>query len=302
MKIRSKSGENGEKAIKGAGKPKLNAHKRTLTTVAFSAVALLLIALVAVLASKAKSTVSVVMTSEKLYQKQQLKDIDKQFKKYDMLQAEYEKYTVLNRDGSTTRRLVLWDERKELLGYFMANPLGEERLLEYSDLVKSKIDNSDTVMYAYPGKDLTKLTIGTADLTAFKTYLKPGDRINVECSFSNVIKTADTTGEAGSGDTNVVWGTTGSSIDQFDSDDVFKNIQIADIQNSTGDSVLDLTMQYNDMNVFQQAQLDADKTYQKKLEPATLILALTPAEKIRYKKYLAKNGATFYISIPQRVE
>lgn len=309
MKIGKSTKGNADKAVKGAGAPKANAHKRTAVTVFISVVAFLMILLVFTLARKAEKTVAVIMTANTLYKNQQITDVDTQLVKYDMLQGEYEKYAVLNRDGSAVKRLILWDDRAQVKGYFMANQVGAERLLEKSDLVKSKIDNSDAVMYAYPGKDLVKLTLGTSDLTAFKSYLKPGDRINLECSYTVAVKTADTaqttTGDAGADSvpiSSIGWSGAGSTLEQFDTDVVFGNIQIADIRNSTGDSVLDLMMQYNDMGILQQAKLDTDKNYQKKLEPATLILALTPAEKRRYKKFLAKNGVTFYISIPQRIE
>lgn len=302
MKIKQKEKPVQAGKVKGGSKPKINAHKRTFLTVILSLVAVLLVLLVVNLSRKTQAVVYVAMSGKTLYKNEQITDINTQVKKYAMLQGEYEKYTITSNNGTKTRRLILWDERDKLLGKYVASQITNEKLLEYGDFVTSKVDNSNTVLYAYPGKDIVKLTLGTSDLTAFKAYLEPGDKINIECTYSEKVKFNSDEALANAQSDGVSFGTARDTVEQFFTDPVFSNIQVADILNSQGESVLDLQAEYNEMSIFQQAALDKDQTYQKKLEPSTLLLALTPQEKRVYYKYQAKNGATFRISLPQRAE
>ena len=77
---------------------------------------------------------------------------------------------------------------------------------------------------------------------------------------------------------------------------------IADIINGQGQSVLDIYQKYNSATVQEQVALDSSDEFREKTEPKTLLIALTPDEKDRYYQYLSKNGSTFRISLPQRVE
>ena len=72
------------------------------------------------------------------------------------------------------------------------------------------------------------------------------------------------------------------------------------IKNSTGDSILDIYEEYNQMTLFQQAQLDASTDFVDSVEPKSLLLALTEDEKLRYYEFLTKKNVTFRVSLPQR--
>ena len=54
--------------------------------------------------------------------------------------------------------------------------------------------------------------------------------------------------------------------------------------------------------IYQQAQLDASTTFQQSVEPADLLVALTPEELYRYYYLLKKENVEFKMSLPQRVE
>ena len=77
---------------------------------------------------------------------------------------------------------------------------------------------------------------------------------------------------------------------------------IADLINSTGESILDIYADYRDKTVYQQAQLDASQTFQDSVEPKTLLVALSPDELDRYFYYLSKSQVEFRMSLPQRIE
>lgn len=301
MKIKKKQNvAQASTKVKGGAKPKANAFKKTGLTLFLTLCAACMIGLVLMLSRKTQAVVYVAMSNKTLYKNEQITNPDEQLRRYPMLQGEYEKYTVVSDNGTETRRLIRWDERDELLGKYVANQIGNEKLIERSDFATSKVDNSNTALYSYPGKDIVKLTLGTSDLTAFKSFLAPGDKINIECTYTETVSFRDQLEENAeeSGD----WLNARDTVDQLYTVPVFQNIQIADILNSSGDSVLDMQAAYNELSLFQQAELDNDSTYQKKLQPSTLLLALTPQEKEIYYKYLSKSGATFRMSLPQRSE
>ena len=275
----------------GISKPAVNKTSKTFLIILLVAITALLIVWVINIGKKAESTVEVVMLDRAVYKNQII--TEDLLKPYNMIEGEFEKYAIKNTNGEYTRRLILWEERNVILGAFAAYSLQPETLLEYRSLIKSRLDNSDTVLYNFPGKDIVQLDIGTNDLNAFKTFLEPGDRLNIEAIYSDTVKTYK---EDGYG--NLIE----SEVDVFKTDTVFGSIMIADLINSDGDSVLDLYEQYNQLTLTQQAQLDASIEWQDKTEPKSLLLALTEDEKYRYYEFLAKGNVTFRVSLPQRTQ
>lgn len=305
MKMKpKKNSAQGVTKVRGGSKPMVNAAKKTGLTVFLTVCAAAMICFVLVLSRKTQAVEYVCMSAKTLYKNEQITDTNTQLRKYAMLRGEYEKYTVSSNSSNPTRRLIKWDERDELRGKYVTTQIGAEKLIERRDFTTSKSDNSNTALYSYPGKDIVKLTLGTSDLTAFKSFLAPGDKINIECtysekvSFKDQIKDAEESGATQVGD----WTNARDTVEQLYTVPVFKNIQIADILNASGDSVLDLMAEYNELGLIEQNRLDNDTAYQKKLQPSTLLLALTPQEKEIYYKYLSKSGATFRMSLPQRAE
>lgn len=292
MKVGKKK-ENNNKMDVGAvsRNPKLNQSKKTGSILVVLAVTIGLIAWVISVGKKAEATVSVVQIKEPIYKNQVLTIDD--VEKYDMLQGEFEKYAIKNEDGTYSRRLVLWDEIGDIIGTspFAAYPLQGGQLLEYRSILNSRIDNSDSVLYSYPGKDVVKLDIATSDLSTFKTFLQPGDRLNVEALYSDTVKVKEkgSYGEEEEVDKEI-----------FRTETVFGSIMIADLLNSNGESVLDIYTNYNDLSVTEQAALDADSDFQKSVEPTSLLVALTPEEKERYYYYKSKGDVEFTLSLPQR--
>jgi hypothetical protein len=179
----------------------------------------------------------------------------------------------------------------------MAYFVPQEVVIMNNMFTGERVKNTDTVLYAFPGKEILPLTLGTDYLTNFKTYLQTGDKINIECTYKEITKVlkAEALGKE-SYSTNDY-----EDVEQIYTDTVFENIQIADILNGAGESVLDLNEEYQQLTLQQQAAYDDDEDYQKRLEPRTILLALTPQEKRQYYKYLAKDGE-FRMSLPQRTE
>lgn len=291
MKLtKSKKSTSANKA-KAMSKTSINSKKKSLLIVILGLIVVVAIVWVLALGKKAEATVDVCMSAKDLYKNEQITNLDTQIKAYPMAEIEYLKYTTKQGKSETTR-IVPWSERDRLYGLYMSYYVPIEHLIEYDMFVSSKVENSDTVLYAFPGKEIVTLQLGTSDLSSFKTFLTTGDKINLECTYTETIKVYTDNGDGSK---------TSEDVEQFYTVPVFTNIQIADILNSQGDSVLDLQAEYNEFTIMEQAALDSDSSYQKKLEPSTILLALTPQEKRVYYKYLSKGG-TFRISLPQRTE
>ena len=188
---------------------------------------------------------------------------------------------------------MLWEERSKIINTFAAYPLHQDTYAEYRFFIKSRVDNSDNVLYSFPGTEIVPLEISSNELQAFKTFLQPGDRLNVDAIFSerqNIVE------EDGFG--NKVK----SQVEVFKTEPVFRDIMIADLLNQQGESILDLYAYYNSLGVYEQAKLDSSQSFKDRTEPRTLLVALTPEEKDRYYYYLSKSNVEFRVSMPQRIE
>ena len=294
MKIGKKHNANNgniDSGVVASKKPGRNQSKKSVLMIAVIVVTALLITWVYTMGRKATDTVTVVMTSQSIYKNQQI--TESMLQPYDMVQAEFEKYATVSESGAVTRRILLWDEASMIIGSYADYPLQANTLAEYRSFYKSKIDNSDSVLYSFPGKEIVSLDIATDDLQTFKTFLEPGDRITITAVYTDeeTVRTADGMG-----------GTTTEKVETYKSEKVFQDIFVADLLNTNGDSILDIYEDYNGRSVAQQAALDASTSFQDSVEPKSLLVALTPEEKDLYYYYLSKQDVTFRMSLPQRVE
>lgn len=273
------------------GKPTKNQSKKNLYIIAVIVITALLITWVYSMGRKAEETVQVCMTAQNIYKNQVI--TESMLQPYDMLKGEFEKFATVQSDGTKKRRVILWTERDMILNTFAAYPLQANNYCEYRSFIKSRTDNSDNVLYSFPGKEIVPLDIATDALQAFKTFLQPGDRVNVTAIFAQKENIVEDDGFGG---------TTTNQVETFRTEPVFSDIMIADLINSSGDSILDIYADYRDKTVYQQAQLDSSQTFKDSVEPKTLLVALTPEEKERYYDYVSKSNVSFKMSLPQRVE
>lgn len=285
-----KIGKKSEGRVKSSKSEKNNSKKNFLLLMVL-AVTVVLIFWVYTMGRKAEQTISVVMLAENVYKNEVITET--KLKEYKMLVGEFEKYAVDKKDGTKKRRIILWEERNLLANTFAAYPLQADTVAMYDNFVKSRTDNSDTVLYSYPGKNIITLKVGDNDLKSFKTFLQPGDTINVTAIFSSRenIYVTDENGNR-----------TKETVETFREEKVFTDIMVADLLNSQGASILDLYASYNEKTVYQQAQLDSSESWLKSVQPSVMLVALTPEEETRYYQYLSKSDIEFHISLPQRVD
>lgn len=284
------SGSGRDLSLK-SGKPAANQSKKLIYVVLMVFITLALIARVYTIGKKAEETVKVCMTAQAIYKNQLV--TENMLVEYDMLKGEFEKFSIVNTDGTKRRRIILWDERNLIINTFAAYPLQANNYCEYRSFITSRIDNSDTILYSFPGKDIVPLDIGTDNMNSFKTFLQPGDRVNIHGVFSEQQKLEEDDGFGG---------TTTRTVEVFRTEEVFKNILIADMLNGAGESVLDIYADYRDRTAYEQAQMDSSAEFKSNTQPSTLLVALTPEELTRYYYYKSKSNIEFTMSLPQRVE
>lgn len=281
-----------EEATSGKfSKPAMNERKRNSTIVGLAVVTLLLILWVLFMGMQAQKTVRVAVMTQNVYKNQVI--TAEMFEPYDMLKAEYEKLAVVKEDGTKQRRIMTYDEAGKVINSFAAYPLQKGQYAEYRNFVKSRVNNSDSVLYSFPGKEIVKLDVSQAEMKTFKTFLQPGDKLNVQAIFAEKVTQQVPDGYGG---------TTNQQVEVFKTETVFQDIMIADLLNQDGASVLDIYADYNDRTVWEQAKMDASASFKEATEPQTLLVALTPEEKERYYYYKSKSDAEFKVSLPQRTE
>lgn len=284
-----KIGRRAEGRVKST-KPDKNNSKKNLVLGAVLAITVVLIVWVYSMGRKAEQVVSVVMLNENVYKNQVI--TESVLKEYQMLSGEFEKYAIQDSNGTIRRRIVLWEERGKIINSFAAYPLQKDTVAMYNNFITSRTDNSDTVLYSFPGKEIVSFEIGESDLDAFKTFLQPGDRINITAVFK---VQEDVYIDDGNGNVER------QQVETQKQEVAFKDVMLADLLNSRGDSILDLFTEYNDKTTYQQAALDASDSWREQTEPNAMLVALTPEEVTRYYEYLNKD-AEFYMSLPQRIE
>lgn len=290
MKLGKKRAANTNEVF-SSGKTATNQGKRIILMALVIVATAAMIVWVYMMGQKATETVTVIMTSQNIYKNQQI--TEELIQPYDMVKAEFEKYSIVDSNGIAQRRLLTWDERGLIIGAFAAYPLQANTTPDYRCFYTSKIDNSDSVMYSFPGKEIVALSVGTNDLQYFKSFLQPGDRVNITAVYTEdeKIEHIDDLGNKES-----------ENVTSYRSEVVFKDIMIADLLNNSGDSILDIYEDYKGRSVQQQASLDASSQFQESVEPKSLLVALTPEELEMYYKYLSKDGIEFRMSLPQRIQ
>lgn len=272
-------------------KPKSNQNKRTLGIIGIGVLTVILILWIFVMQQNATKTVSVAMYAQNIYKNQMI--TSDMFVTYDMLQSEYDKFARTNSDGTVKRKVILANEIPTLVGTYAAYPLRKETYALWTDFVTSRTDNSDSVLYSYPGKQLVVLDVDSSTIKQFSHYLKPGDRINIRATFT---ETASVNVMQDDG----TYKMEDSEVTRYEP--VFTDIVLADMLNDNGDSILDMYEYYDTLTTYQQANLDASDDWADQTTPDTILVALTPEEMDTLSFYNSKSDVKFSVTIPQRNE
>lgn len=272
-----------EEVITGLSTPAINESKRSGIIVALIIVTIALICWVLWMGQKAQETIQVAVLTQNVYKNQVI--TAEMLEPYDMLVGEFEKMCIVDENGNKQRRILTWDEAGMVINSFAAYPLQQGTFAEYRSFIQSRVDNSDSVLYSFPGKEVVSFEVGETDLSTFKTFLQPGDRVNIQAIYSDTEKDAYD-----------------EEIEVFKTETAFGDVMIADLLNSSGNSILDIYTEYNDLTVWEQVSVEQSSSFQTETTPSSLLVALTPDELERYYYYLSKDGIEFRMTLPQRAD
>lgn len=269
-----------EEIASGLSTPAINESKRSGVIVLLIVITMALIGWVLWMGHKAQDTITVAVLAQNVYKNQVI--TAEMLEPYEMIKAEYEKLYEVDENGNKARRILTWDEADMVINSFAAYPLQQGTYAEYRSFIQSRVDNSDSVLYSFPGKEIVSFDIGTGDLGTFKTFLQPGDKVNIQAIFKDSQNDSD--------------------MEIIRTETAFTDVMIADLLNSSGESILDIYTEYKDLTVWQQANLDDSSSFKADTSPSSLLVALTPEELERYYYYVSKDGLEFRMTLPQRTE
>lgn len=278
-------------SITGVSRPEKNKATKNLMLIMLISLTVGSIVWVRSIGLKAEESISVCMINRPVYKNQFI--TEDMISEYKMILGEFEKFSVVDDNGTLKTRIVPFAQVDKLIGTFAAYPIQANTYAYYSNFVKSRIDNSDSVLYAFPGKNIIPMQINTSELESFKAYLKPGDKLDITALYIEEFS------EEVINQYNQVEKITYEAVK---TEQVFGNIVIADMLNNNGESVLDLYESYKTMTVAQQVAKDSDPTWKQKITPVSLLVALTPEEMDTYNYYRSKKDVSFSMSMPQRAD
>lgn len=252
------------------------------------------------IAERNADTVSVVMWKNNNYKNGVVTSSD--VVEYKMQRGEFENYAIDSKTGNSTRRLILWDDVNLIYGTYCTRNVYAGTLIMTDDLMYSRIDNSDMIMYNFPGREIVALDILGQDLNSYKSFLEPGDTINVTMLLTETREIEQFTDEETQNMTTAQYQqqSKDNRVDVTVTEPLFDNIYIADMLNQDGESVLDLYTYYKTLSIGQQTALDNDESWKERTTASTILVALTKEELLRYFLYKNDNNVTFMISLPQR--
>lgn len=282
---------NTEKGFLGKllSKPVFNRNKIYFTIAVISIIFAAIFLLNMFLWLRLQKKVSIAMTSREIYKNELL--TPDMFYKYDMVEAEYQRYAISDKNSVLINRLVLWEDVPKLKGYFSAYTIRKDNPIEYKNLISSISDNSNLVRYSHPGKELIKLDVSSSELNKYKDMLSPGDKINIMATYEDKVMMMISDRVANNGNR-------GYEVDTIKTDTVFTGLEIADIRNPQNKSVLDYLSKYRELSAFEQAAIAKTEEYQKATDADTIFVSLTPSEIEKLKLYESMQGVKFSMSIP----
>lgn len=272
-----------------------NKNKTTLLIIVSIVVYLILSTSLIYQYTQIKDTVEVCVTKGNVWKNQMLVYNEQtgqgNIQPYKMTKYEYNKYALNNTQSSVIKnKIVLWDQRNLIIGKYSGYTKADREYLMYTQIMKEYTRNDRLILYTNPGKNIVELDINNSNLGTFKKMLQVGDKINIGCTYDstytmNLSNQVSTRQQSKDVDTVVVT-------------DLFVGVTIADILNSSGESLLDYYNYLNNLTTAQRLQIEATDEYQKKTKVQNLLLALTPQEEKEYRDYASRTGIKFNISIP----
>lgn len=199
------------------------------------------------------------------------------FEKTTMVRSDYEKAAYVKlADGSTKRQIILYDDIKYIVGKYTTNYIRGGTALYYDEFSK-ETTKSNSYLYQMDGTELLKLSIKP---TEFGDMVVPGDKLNIRVSYKEQIYELPTYEEYKQQVEMGISGATTVTRNEL----LFSEVTVLDMLNKAGESIFDKYYELISLPESQQKKTFASDDFQKSIEPASILVAVTPEEAERYAK------------------
>lgn len=209
----------------------------------------------------------------------------------DMSKAEYERQGIVTlSDGTKRKAIVTWEERENINNTYASYYIRQNTPV-YWDAVGNETPKQYSYLYNMDG-ELLKISI---DASTFGQMLVPGDHINVRAAYTETIYTLPTEEEY------MLQQQTGISAQTAVKRQIllFNNAPILDILNSQGESIFDKYYDLLALPKVKQAEVINSEDFQSSVEPAEILLNVTPEEADRYMS-IQSSGPSYMMTLLPR--
>lgn len=208
-----------------------------------------------------------------------------------MSRAEYEKQGVyVLSDGTKRRSIILWEDRKRIVGAFASYYLRKDTPLYWDSLTKQSPKK-----YAYLYKMDGELLRIDVDPNEFGTMLVPGDKINVRVSYTEdeyiLPSERDFMLQQQLGIQNQ------TSVTKQEM--LFNSATVLDILNSKGESIFDIYYRLLALPKAEQQKIVNTDDFKNSVKPSNILLNVTPEEADHYMSIQGKSPKFMMTLLPR---
>lgn len=214
--------------------------------------------------------------------------------KMEMTTADYKRAAIVKMsDGTERRQIVLYsDASKALVGKYAANYVRMNTPIYY-DAVTTEYTKANSYLYQMDGTELLKIDV---DPKQFGDIIVPGDKLNIRITYDEATyKIISETDYLQLSDEEKL-GLQGVSTK---TELMFSEVTILDMLNSDGESIFDKYYALMSLPEKQQRAKIADSSFQKSIEPKSVLIAVTPEEAERYTLLGGKTKGSLITLLPR---
>lgn len=212
-------------------------------------------------------------------------------KMVEMSLDEYQRQGVVTlMDGTQRKAIVLWEERNQINNTYASYYIRENTPV-FWDSIGNETPKQYSYLYNMDG-ELLKISM---DADTFGQMIVPGDHINVRAAYTEQVYTLPTEEEY------MLQMQTGISPQTSVRRQIllFNNVAILDMLNSNGESIFDKYYELLSLPKNKQIEMVQSEEFQKAVQPAEILLNVTPEEADRYMS-IQSNGPTYMMTLLPR--
>lgn len=213
--------------------------------------------------------------------------------KMEMTTADYKRAAIVRMsDGTERRQIVLYSDAKSIVGKYAANYIRMNTPVYY-DAVTTEYTKANSYLYQMDGTELLKIDV---DPKQFGDIIVPGDKLNIRITYDEATyKIISETDYLQLSDEEKL-GLQGVSTK---TELMFSEVTILDMLNSDGESIFDKYYALMSLPEKQQRAKISDSSFQKSIEPKSVLIAVTPEEAERYTLLGGKTKGSLITLLPR---